>query len=83
MAVVTRSGSVLLNPSERAFKFSLEMKHGRALTNDGHRKTKNGEPVRLTKEQMAYRAGYLQHQKDGNNVFKAKHPSYRRKTKRR
>ena len=83
MAVVTRSGSVLLNPSERAFKFSLEMKHGRALTNDGHRKTKNGKPVRLTKSQMAYRAGYLQHQKDSNNAFMSKHPNYRRKTKRR
>lgn len=80
MAFVTDKGSVLLNPSERSRKYTIEMRHKRALTNDGHRKTKDGKPVYLTKEQLAFRAGYLEHQKDSNRAFKSKHPRYKRKT---
>ena len=81
MAFVTDKGSVLLNPSERARKYSIELKHKKALTNSGRRKMdKNGKQKYLTKEQCAYRAGYLAHQKDSNKAFRAKHPRYKRKT---
>ena len=35
---------------------------------------------KLTKEQLAFRAGYLEHQKDSNRAFRAKHKNYKRKT---
>ena len=73
---------MLLNPGEKALKYAIEIKHKKALTNNGRRKIdkKTGKQVRLTKEQLAYRAGYLAHQKDSNRAFKAKHPRYKRKT---
>ena len=82
MAVVTKNGSMLLNPGEKALKYSIEIKHKKALTNNGRRKIdkKTGKQVKLTKEQLAYRAGYLAHQKDSNRAFKSKHPRYKRKT---
>lgn len=82
MAFVTSKGSVLLNPSEKGLKYSIELKHKKALTNMGKRKMdkKTGKQKRLTKEQLAYRAGYLAHQKDSNRAFKSKHPRYKRKT---
>lgn len=82
MAFVTDLGSVLLNPSEKGLKYSLEMKYKRALTNMGKRKIdkKTGHQKKLSKEQLAYRAGYLAHQKDSNRAFRAKHPIYKRKT---
>ena len=81
MAFVTENGSVLLNPSEKGLKYAIEMKHKKALTNKGKRKLdKKGKQKKLTKEQIAYRAGYLAHQKDCNKAFRAKHPRYRRKT---
>ena len=72
----------LLNPSEKGRKYAAEMRHGKAITNNYRRKMdeKTGKQVVLTKEQMAYRAGYLQHQKDSNKAFKSKHPRYKRKT---
>lgn len=74
---------VLLNPSERALKYSIEMKHKKALTNTGRRKMdKDGKQIRLTDEQLAYRAGYLAHQKDSNKAFMSKHPTYKRKANR-
>ena len=75
----------MLNPSEKALKYSLEMKHKKALTNDGKRKIdfETGKQKRLNKEQLAFRAGYLTHQKDSNRAFRSKHPNYRRKTKRK
>ena len=82
MAFVTSKGSVLLNPSEKGLKYSIELKHKKALTNMGKRKMdkKTGKQKRLTKEQLAYRAGYLEHQKDSNRAFKSKHPRYKRNT---
>lgn len=82
--VKSKSGKTvyLLNPSERAKKFSIEMKHKKALTNNGKRKIddKTGKQVKLSGKQMAFRAGYLAHQKDSNKAFKSKHPRYRRKS---
>ena len=52
MAFVTESGSVLLNPAEKGLKYSLKLKHKRAITNMGKRKLdkKTGRQIRLTKE---------------------------------
>lgn len=85
MAFVTERGSVLLNPSEKALKYSIEIKHKKALTNAGKRKIdkKTGKTKVLTKEQLAFRAGYLAHQKDSNKAYRAKHPRYKRKTENR
>ena len=84
MAFVTDTGSVLLNPAEKGLKYSIELKHKKALTNTGKRKMdKNGKQVKLTKEQLAYRAGWLDHQKASNRAFKSKHLRYKRKTTKR
>ncbi len=83
MSYITRGGTVLLNPAEKGLKYSIEMRHKRALTNSGKRKIdkKTGKTKVLTEKQLAYRAGYLAHQKDSNKAFRAKHPRYKRKTK--
>ena len=71
----------LLNPSEKGTKFVLEMRSGVKHTNDFTPKVdkKSGELLRLTKDQQAYRAGYLDAQKDSSKAFKAKHPRYKSK----
>ena len=84
VTVKNRKGKkvTLLNPSEKAGKFALEMAYGIKLTNDGEQKVnRKGQPKRLTDLNKAYRAGYLAHQKDSNKAFKSKHPNYRRKTR--
>ena len=83
MSYINSSGVVLLNPSEKALKYTLELRHKKALTNGGKRKIdfKTGKQKRLTKEQLAYRAGYLSHQKDSCRAFMSKHPNYKRKKK--
>lgn len=71
----------LLDPSEKARKFLVELNYDVALTNDGEQKTrKNGKPRTLSDTQKAFRAGYLAHQKDSNKAFKHRHPNYKRKT---
>ena len=83
MAYITRTGAVLLNPQERGTKYALELKHKKALTNDGHRKidSETGKQKRLSKEQLAYRSGYLQARKDSAKAYRSKHPGYKRKTR--
>lgn len=73
---------VLLNPSEKSKKYAIELKHKKALTNLGKRKIdkSTGKQRKLTGKQLAYRAGYLAHQKDSNRAFKSQHPRYKRKT---
>lgn len=88
MAVVVtgRNGKdvVLLNPSEKSLKYTLELRHKKALTNSGKpKRDKDGKQIKLTEKQLAYRAGYLGRQKDTNKAFKSKHPKYKRKTKNR
>lgn len=82
--VTNRNGKevTLLNPSEKARKFAFEAKTKRAITNDFRRKIdpNTGKTKFLTKEQLAYRAGYLDAHKDSNKCFRAKHPRYQRKT---
>ena len=71
MAFRTETGYILRTPNEKAKRYARQMKAGFV------RETRE----RLTKEDMAFRAGYLAYQKDSNKAFKAKHPRYKRKTK--
>lgn len=67
----TGNSYVLLNPAQKGRKFATELSYGRAITNDLKRKVdKNGNQVRLTKEQKAYRAGYLDSRKDCAKAYK-------------
>lgn len=78
MSVITRTGAVLLNPSEKSHKYSMELKSKKALTNDFHRKMgDDGKQIKLTKEQLAYRAGYLTACSDSQKCFKSNHPNYK------
>ena len=82
MSYITRTGQVLLNPSEKAGKYARELKENKRYTNDMHcKKDKNGKSIKLTKEQRAFRAGYLTHSSDSNKAFNSNHPNYKRKTK--
>ncbi|MCI9405203.1 MAG: hypothetical protein HFJ22_07280 [Clostridia bacterium] len=63
----------LLNPSEKGAKFACELKTNVAHTNFGQPKVdESGNFKQLTKEQRAYRSGYLSAQKDSANCYKAK-----------
>lgn len=88
MAVTVRNRRgkkiTLLNPSEKGTKFATELAYNVALTNDGEQKfDKGGNPKKLTPKQRAFRAGFLQAQKDSSRAFKSKNPNYKRKTGRR
>lgn len=64
---------VLLNPSEKAGKYALELRDKKRYTNGMIPKTDgSGKEMALTKEQAAFRSGYLQAQKDSANCFKAR-----------
>ena len=78
----TERGVILLNPSEKGTKYVIELRHKKAITNGGKRKIdkETGRTKHLSKEQLAYRAGYLDARKDSAKAFKAKHPRYKRKT---
>ncbi|MCD8372195.1 MAG: hypothetical protein LUD27_02710 [Clostridia bacterium] len=62
-----------LTPSGKGKKYAQEIKTGRRFTNDGEAKVDDeGYELRVTKEGQAYRAGYLDAQKDSANAWKAK-----------
>lgn len=63
----------LLNTHGKGIKFSRELKSNSRVTNSGRVKTdKNGNPKRLTKEQRAYRSGYLDCNRDHAKAYNAK-----------
>lgn len=71
--VKNRNGRVitLLNPSEKGAKYASELRSGFPKTNDGRPKLdKNNSQSRLTKEQRAYRSGYLDAQRDSAKAWK-------------
>ena len=75
VTVMSRKGKkvVLLNPSEKGAKFAKELKQGVKRTNSGSFKLdKNKKSIHLSKEDRAYRAGYLDARKDSANAFKAR-----------
>ena len=50
----------LLNPSGKAAKYFVENQRGKLYTNAGQlKKGEDDKPLTLTKEQKAYRAGYI------------------------
>lgn len=72
--ITTKNGKkmTLLNPSEKGAKFAKELKRDVRMTKSGQFKTdENRKAIHLTKEQRAYRAGYLAHSKDSANCYKA------------
>lgn len=63
----------LLNPSEKGAKYARELKQNVRRTNGGSFKLdKNNKAQHLTKEQRAFRAGYLTAQKDSSKCYNAK-----------
>lgn len=63
----------LLNPSGKAAKYFVENQRGKLYTNAGElKKGKDNKPLTLTKEQKAYRAGYIDSQQDNAKAYKAK-----------
>ena len=65
--------TTLLNPHGKGAKYALELKHGRAVTNDMHRKyDENGKPVHLRDTQKAWRSGYLQARADSAKTYNAR-----------
>lgn len=63
----------LLNPSEKGVKFAKELRSNIAYTNNGKpKREKDGSTVKtLSKEQRAYRSGYLDARKDSAKAWKA------------
>lgn len=60
----------LLNPSEKAKKFAVEIKNSKHYTNDRKvKRDKKGNPLKLTKAQKSYRAGYLDSRKDSSKAW--------------
>ena len=71
MAVKFR-GRTLLNPQEKGLKAADELRNNIMLTNEGNIKFDNfGKPQKLTKDQRAYRSGYLDARKDSAKCWKA------------
>ena len=77
--IVNEDGEVrtLLTPAGRGAKFAQELRDDRQYTNDGAVKkhlsgSKKGKETKLTAEQRAYRAGYLDSRKDSAKAFKSK-----------
>ena len=61
-----------LNPSGKGAKYAKELKDGKRITNSGAPKLDdNGKQLGLTKQQRAYRSGYLQARKDSANAYNA------------
>ena len=72
--VTSRSGKTvtLLDPAEKGAKYAKELKQGYKRTNAGQFKTDaSGKGLKLDKAARAYRAGYLDAQKDSANAWKA------------
>lgn len=66
------TSTTLLTPSGKATKYAGELAMGVKVTNDGEFKTKNGKEVELDCCERAYRAGYLDAQKDNAKAYNAK-----------
>ena len=61
-----------LNPARKAKKFAGELKRGKRYTNEGKpKRDSKGNHMTLTKEQRAYRGGYLDARKDNARAYKA------------
>ncbi len=69
----------LLNPAEKSRKYAYELKNNVAMTNDGVCKTNSdGACKKLTKQQRAFRAGYLSARKDSAKAYNSTKKKYYR-----
>ena len=70
--VTSRSGKTvtLLNPAEKGRKAAAELKAGIKCTND-HKVNADGSVQRLTKDERAWRAGYLAARSDSAKAWKS------------
>lgn len=67
------TSTTLLTPSGKATKYAGELAMGVKVTNDGTFKTDgNGKEIELDCCERAYRAGYLDAQRDNAKAFKAR-----------
>lgn len=65
---------VLLNPHGKYGKATAELNQGVRMTNEGEiKRDENGEPLTLTREQRAYRAGYRSAVIDQTKAYNANH----------
>lgn len=61
-----------LTPAGKGAKYAKELKDGKCITNNGSPKLNDeGKQLVLTKEQRAYRAGYLCARSDNTGAFNA------------
>ena len=70
--IKTRKGKeiTVLNPSAKGLKFATELKNDTKFTNSGDPKLDaNGGAVGLSKEERAYRSGYLDSRKDSAKAY--------------
>lgn len=70
--VETKSGKKvrLLTPDQKGAKAAVELKKGVKLTNFGQvKRDENGHPIKLTKAQRSYRAGYLNARSDNAKAY--------------
>jgi len=73
MALINRKGQILLNPAELARLYSAEVKTGKDFRKDGSPViAKNGKQKRLTKEEVAYRKGWLAHMNMTQKIYATK-----------
>ena len=64
--------TILLTPAGKTAKAAEELRRGVKMTNAGEVKTnRNGNPMTLTKEERAYRAGRLDQAKDSAKCYNA------------
>lgn len=67
------TSTTLLTPSGKGAKYAAELAMGVKITNDGDFKHGvDGSEIVLTPEQRAYRAGFLDSQKESAKAYKAK-----------
>ena len=69
----------LLSPSQKGAKYSQELRERHQYQNNGVVKGDENGPLPLSDAQRAYRAGYLQCQKDNAQIFRKRNPEYQRK----
>lgn len=68
----TGESRVLLNPHGKYQKYTFELKDQKRYTNDGKvKRNKAGKPMKLTKAQRSYRAGYRSAVIDQTKAFNA------------
>lgn len=64
--------TTLLTPAGKATKYAMELRDGKHYTNDFEvKKDKKDREKRLTDLERAYRAGYLDNQKDAHKAYNA------------